>query len=181
MAIPNRWWVGQNVGETGGQSTVFGGPSTFGQIKPNGYQSLPSGNKADDAAFATAAKKNTAGGPGTPVTINVENVLWFNIRGPFTTQAQANAAIPSIQAGSPANGAVAQASGNTGLPDPTGAITSVNDFLSRLTSPNTWLRVEEFTLGALLVLAGALHLAGVDPMNVAKLAPPVRFASKILK
>jgi len=181
MAIPNRWWLGQNVGESGSQSTVFGQPSSFGQIKPSGYQSLPSGNTSDDMAFAVAAKKNAAGGPGTPVTISVENVEWYNIRGPYTTQAQADAAIPGIQAAHPAKGAASQAARNTGTPDVTGAITDVNEFLSRLTSINTWIRVAEFVIGAALITVGILRMTGVNPSNVSALPAPVRIASKLIK
>lgn len=51
-----------------------------------------------------------------------------------------------------------------------GALTDVNTFLSRLTSPNTWIRAGEFILGALLILSGALTLAGKngDVVTLAK-------------
>lgn len=56
-----------------------------------------------------------------------------------------------------------------------GAITDVNAFLSRLTSMNTWIRVGEFILGALLILAGALKLSGqsADIGDITKMATKV--------
>jgi hypothetical protein len=56
-----------------------------------------------------------------------------------------------------------------------GAATNVNDFLSKLSSPNTWLRIGEFVLGALLLLAGAMHLTGMnsDLGDIAKLGTKV--------
>lgn len=57
-----------------------------------------------------------------------------------------------------------------------GALTNVTDFLSRLTSMNTWIRVGEFVLGALLILAGALKLSGqsADLGDIAKLAKVIK-------
>lgn len=57
-----------------------------------------------------------------------------------------------------------------GAQNAVGALTDVNTFLSRLTSPNTWIRAGEFVLGALLILAGALTLAGHngDVVSLAK-------------
>lgn len=57
----------------------------------------------------------------------------------------------------------------------TGAITDVNSFLSRLTSVNTWIRVAEVLLGAMLIMAGALKLSGssADLSDIAKTATKV--------
>ena len=155
----NRWWVGQNVGETGSQSTVFGTPSTLFIGKPGGYESLPSGNAADDAQFAAAAAKDKAS-PSSPVTISVENVQWYNINGPYATQAQANAAIPAIQKRSPAKGAVAQAATNNGIP--TGWEQALQNFLSALTSMNTWIRVIKIVVGGTMIIVGLSHMTGAD-------------------
>lgn len=50
------------------------------------------------------------------------------------------------------------AGGVPGVSQVVGAATDINTFLSRLTSPNLWLRIGEFILGALLILSGTLKL-----------------------
>jgi len=84
---------------------------------------------------------------------------------PDATQAQARAAANAIAGGAPAqapNASIGDLAGNipataaskaTGVP-----IANVEEFLSRLTSANLWLRVGEFILGALLILSGTLKL-----------------------
>lgn len=59
----------------------------------------------------------------------------------------------------------------------TGAITDVNSFLSRLTSVNTWIRVAEVLLGAMLIMAGALKLSG----SSADLGDIAKTATKVIK
>lgn len=145
----NRWWVGLNTASD--QSTAFG---TSSVLSPNGYESLPSGNAADDKQFAAAAVKDK--GSTSPVTISVENVSWFNINGPYTTQAQANAAIPAIQKANPAPGAVQQATGV----NPAGAEQAAVDAYHALTSSGTWIRVAKVVIGGVLVVVGLAKLTG---------------------
>jgi hypothetical protein len=56
--------------------------------------------------------------------------------------------------------------GNSGLINASAATenaaTAVPDFLSRLTSPNLWLRVAETALGILLILVGLDKLGNLD-------------------
>jgi len=160
----NRWWVGLNVGETGGQSTIFGTPSLNPFTTPSGYESLPSGDAADDAKFAAAAIADKI----TPVTISVENIEWYNITGPYPTQAAANAAIPAIQKAHPAPGSVQQVERNNAS-NPAGAAAgavagaasdaaSVGTFLSHLSSRNLWLRAGKVIAGLVLVIVGVMQL-----------------------
>jgi hypothetical protein len=157
MTIPGRWWVGDNIGETGGQGTVFGNPSTFFIGKPNGYESLPSGDTTDDAQFAAAAKANAKykNTPGSPSTISVENIQWFNIQGPFTTQAEADAAIPGIQKANPAPGVLGQIAANVpvvgSIVHPLGDIAN---FFEKLGEASTWERVGLVLAGVVLVYIG---------------------------
>ena len=89
-------------------------------------------------------------------------VGWHKLNIPATaTEAQAAAeAVKEFPTGKAPTTNVASQVANTagGIPG-AGAITDINSFLSRLTSVNTWIRVGEFTLGALLILSGALTLA----------------------
>jgi hypothetical protein len=48
-----------------------------------------------------------------------------------------------------------------------GAATGVGDFLSRLTSPNTWIRVGEFLAGMILLYIGLNALARGTPVQTA--------------
>jgi hypothetical protein len=146
----NRWWVGLNVGSD--QSTILG---TSSPLSPNGYESLPSGNAADDRQFAAAAAKDKAN-PSAPVTISVENVSWFNVNGPYPTQAQANAAIPAIQQANPAPGEVQQLTGA----NPTGWEQAVVDAYHALTSSGTWVRVAKVVIGGALVIIGLAQITG---------------------
>jgi len=147
----NRWWVGLNTGSD--QSTLLG---TSSLLSPSGYESLPSGNAADDAQFAAAAAKDKAN-PASPVTISVENVSWFNINGPYPTQAAANAAIPAIQKANPAPGEVQQLTGA----DPAGAEQAAVDAYHALTSSGTWVRVAKVVIGGVLVIVGLARITGV--------------------
>jgi len=172
----NRWWVGQNIGEGGSQKTILGTPSlgALNPFSPSGYQSLPSGNAADDAKFAAAAKKNK--GSTNPNTISVENIQWFNIQGPYTTQPLANAAIPAIQKANPSPGVLGQvAKDNSSNPlgaaaniasDATQAgstaIGTVENFLQGLTSRNLWIRVAKITIGGAILIVGLAKLTGAD-------------------
>jgi hypothetical protein len=150
----NRWWVGLNVAENGG---LAGTPTLTLDPSPSGYESLPSGNAADDAQFAAAARKDK--GNSKPVTISVEHVSWFNIQGPYTTQAAANAAIPAIQKASPAPGLAKQL--ETAIPGAS-AVASVEDFLSLLTSGDLWIRVVKVLAGGIILAIGLAHLTGAD-------------------
>jgi hypothetical protein len=151
----NRWWVGLNVGSD--QRDVFG-LSTF--ASPAGYESLPSGSAADDAKFAAAAVKDK--GSPSPVTISVENVSWFNINGPYTTQAQANAAIPAIQKAHPAPGEISQAvDAATGQPQSSNSAAGLTAFLGELSDSGTWIRVAKVIIGGVLVIVGLAKLTGV--------------------
>lgn len=81
------------------------------------------------------------------------------------TQAQAQVAANALPGGATAqkpNASIGSLAGNvpataaskaTGVP-----IANVEEFLSRLTSANLWLRVGEFILGALLILSGTMKL-----------------------
>jgi hypothetical protein len=171
----NRWWIGLNVGETGGQSTIFGQPSSIFVGKPSGYESLPSGNAADDAQFAAAAKKDAVSG-ATPVTISVENVQWYNINGPYSTQVLANAAIPAIQKAHPAPGEVAQAASNTGLPNPLAWEQSLEGVLSNLTNLNLWIRIAKVAIGGTILIVGLAKLTGADQKAGSVAAKAVRIA-----
>ena len=165
----NRWWVGMNIGETGGQRTIFGTPS-LNVLRPGGYESLPSGNAADDAQFAKAAKVNK--GSRKPETISIENIKWFNIQGPFTSQAAADKAIPAIQKANPAPGVLGQiAKDNNGNPvgaaakaaEAAGsAVSSMEGFFSSLGDVNLWIRVAKVAVGSIILIVGLVKLTGAD-------------------
>ncbi len=166
----NRWWVGMNVGETGSESTIFGTPS-LNQLNPlssapGNYQSLPSGDATDDGKFAVAAKANK--GSAKPSTISVENIEWYNIQGPYTTQAAANAAIAAISKANPAPGVTGQAAADNNS-NPIGAVaaaasdaSAIEHFLSNLGSANLWIRVAKTAVGATLLIVGLAKITGAD-------------------
>lgn len=163
----NRWWVGLNVGSA--QSTVFG---TGSVLSPNGYESLPSGNASDDRQFAAAAKYNEAH-PSKPNTISVENVSWFNINGPYPTQAAANAALPAIAARNPAPGEFQQITGGGQAPAAAGAginFSSIEHALTAfydvLTNGKMWRSLGWLVLGVVLIVAGlGWWLKGATPVG----------------
>ena len=170
--LPNRWWVGLNVGSD--QSTILG---TASILSPDGYESLPSGNTADDAKFAAAAIRNK--GASKPVTISVENVSWYNINGPYTTQAEANAAIPAIQKAHPAPGE-AQQLANEGLAGngQAGAASNpvgLGNFLADITGfsgSNFVVRALKVIIGGTLLMVGIAHMTGAGD-KVSELARKV--------
>lgn len=169
----DRWWVGLNVGSD--QSTIFG---TGSFLSPNGYESLPSGDASDDAQFAAAAAFNKAH-PTKPNTISVQNVQWFNINGPYTSQAAANAALPVIAAKNPAPGEVQQITGGGQGPAANGAginFSSVQNaltaFYRAVTNGKMWRSLGWLLLGLVLIIMGAaLWIKGsVSPQDAIALA-----------
>jgi hypothetical protein len=98
-------------------------------------------------------------------------VSWYNINGPYSTQAEANAAIPAIQQAHPApnesqqllNEAV-EGNGQTGAASTpvTDPITSVENFLTGLTSANLWIRAAKIVIGGALLIVGVAHMTGAD-------------------
>jgi hypothetical protein len=179
----NRWWDGLNVGESGSQSTIFGTPSiaALNPSTPSGYESLPSGNAADDALFAAAAARNK--GSTNPETISVENIEWFNIQGPYASQAIANAAIPAIEAANPASGTLAQiAKDNAG--NPLGAAANVLGDISQgfkasisgISGTNLVIRGAKIIIGALILLVGLAKVSGLDSKSGSLAAKAVKAA-----
>lgn len=156
----NRWWAGLNVGS---DQSSLAGTGTF--LSPNGYESLPSGNAADDKQFAAAAGKNK--GAANPVTISVENVSWYNINGPFTSQVAANAALPAIAKAHPAPGEIQQlTAGGQGSASNGGGVNlgtnSITGFLGALGSSHTWVRVAKVAIGGTMLIVGVAKLTGLE-------------------
>ena len=150
----NRWWVGLNVGSD--QSTILGVSSI---LSPVGYESLPSGNAADDAKFAAAAKKDAVS-PSSPVTISVENVSWFNIHGPYPTQKAADAALPAIAKANPAPGELSQLYDAATSKPQSNNVAGLANLIGELTSSGTWIRVAKVIIGGVLVIVGVAKLTG---------------------
>jgi hypothetical protein len=74
--------------------------------------------------------------------------------------------------------APAEASGYNAVGGVSGAASDVNDFLSRLSQPNTWLRVGEFFVGAILIYVG---LRSMFPSQIEAVTGPVKTAAKVVK
>lgn len=157
----NRWWVGLNVAsaETG---IIHAVPITV----PNGYESLPSGNATDDALFAQAAAFNKTH-TSKPNTVTVEHIVWFNINGPYSTQAEADAAIPAIQQQNPAPGEFQQitAGGEQNAAQGGGInISSVTDAIAaiwdKLKDGKMWRSLGWLLLGILLIFFGLVLWLG---------------------
>jgi hypothetical protein len=167
----NRWWVGLNVGTSG---VELGSSGSIGGLAPNGYESLPSGNAKDDVQFTAAAAKDSGlSGKATPTTISVENILWFNINGPYTTQAAANAAIPAIQKAHPAPGEIQQitaggqaSAAQGGGVNPTSWETDLENFFTALSSPNLYIRGAKILAGIVLIVVGVSSMTGAGPVIV---------------
>lgn len=143
----NRWYVAENITDQNSFRL-----SNFGSNNaPSGYQSLPAGSAADDAVLAKAASTNG--------TANLHNIDWVNVHGPYTSQAQANAAIPGIQSASPAAGALQQATGVN--PNVFSSIENgISAFYDKLTDGKMWRSLGWILLGILLIFIG-LALLGV--------------------
>jgi hypothetical protein len=171
----NRWWVGYNTA----QENVLNPQA--GINTPSGYESLPSGNATDDALFAAAAVINA--GAKNPNTISVENISWFNINGPYTTQAAANAAIPAINKAHASGGVaqqVAAAAAGTASPGAGGGSgTSVLGFLGALSSANLWIRVAKVAIGGTILLIGLAKLTGMDKNATGLAAKAIKAAPLI--
>jgi hypothetical protein len=152
------WFVGDN--QTGG-ITALVNPAG----KTNGYQAIPPGSAADQAKFLAAATANK--GSTSPSTISVENISWYNVQGPYATEAQANAAIAGIQKATPAPGEAAQVAAGTGplaalgssISDPLDYLADVGDFFHRLTEAAFWERCGEVLIGVIILYIGVKSLS----------------------
>jgi hypothetical protein len=103
--------------------------------------------------------------PGIDAKVLADDVLGVEAAQGFATGVGATAGATGTfinAAGSAGAGIGNTAVGHAvgGAENALGAITDITGFLSRLTSANLWLRVGEFVLGALLILSGAMTLAG---------------------
>jgi hypothetical protein len=175
----DRWWVGQN---TGGWTFAWRPDS-------NGYESLPSGDARDDAQFAAAASANAAGtipgkpavvvsGTQIPATISVDNIDWYDIQGPYTSQALANKAIPGIQKSAPAQGAVQQATG-VNFSSIQNALTA---FYDKVTDGQMWRSLGWLLLGILMIFVGlALLLRGQAEKAVSSVVKAVSIPLCLLR
>lgn len=165
----NRWWVGLNTGSSSSFSFAdSGGPG-------NGYQAIPSGNASDDTQFAQAAAYNKSH-VSAPNTISVENILWYNITGPYTSQSAAQQAISGVQAQNPAPGLGQQFN----LPNVTAPFTDVAHAMTALydavTNGKMWRSLGWLLLGGLLILLGLVMLG--LPAVIRK--TPAGIASKVV-
>jgi hypothetical protein len=160
----NRWWVAYNTSQQDRTilGTSVGNPLT---TTPSGYESLPSGDAADDAQFAAAAaataKLATPFAAGKGPTISVENITWANVNGPYTSQSLANAAIPAIQKAEPAPNSIAATSVGSAVSSAESDVSSIEGFLSGLTSANLWIRVAKVALGSIMIIVGLVKLTGI--------------------
>lgn len=67
--------------------------------------------------------------------------------GKFLTAAEKAAADTNFAAGVPGAGLLS-------------GISAIGDFFARLTEANTWIRIGEFLIGAMLIISGVLHFSG---------------------
>lgn len=101
---------------------------------------------------------------------------WFVFLATGTVQRQSNPALAealalsgwigfanSADAYAVAHGTSAPALVGGAVDAVSGATTDVGDFLSRLTSPQTWIRVAEVVLGLLLIAVGIAKLTNAIP------------------
>jgi len=166
-----QWFVADN--QTGGISALINPAG-----KTNGYQAVHAGNATDQALFAAAAANNKNN--PNPNTISVENISWYNVQGPYATEAQANAAIPAIQKANAAPGEVSQIAQGSGplaaaasaagtIGDPLDYLADVGDFFHRLTEAATWERAGEILVGVIILYIGIKSLSeGTAAGNAAK-------------
>jgi hypothetical protein len=161
----NRWWVAYNTSQQDKTilGTSVGHPLTS---TPSGYEALPSGNAADDAQFAAAAKATKAKGAqpaGKGPTISVENITWANVNGPYSSKSAATAAIPGIQKANAAPGGLAQIPVvGPALQQAQSDVSSVVGFLSDLGNKNLWIRVAKVMAGGIILIVGLMKLTGAD-------------------
>lgn len=137
--MANSWWV----------------------IVPQGDQSQPDSYKQQvdfRVQFQPGSQEYSALQARQPVSY--DGMSWVYWKGPYATEAEAQAA-QNPQASPNPQQAAARA-----LKPVTGALTSVNDFLSRLTSANLWMRIGEVVAGLILLGIGLNAMLHGQPLKV---------------
>jgi hypothetical protein len=163
------WFVGDN--QTGGITALINPAGAT-----NGYQPIPPGSASDQAQFLKAAQANKTA--SSPSTISVENISWYNVQGPYATEAQAKAAIPGIQAKAAAPGEVSQIAQGQGplaaaaqaagtISNPLDYLADVGDFFHRLTEKAFWERAGEVLAGVIILYIGIKSLTEGTPVGQA--------------
>ena len=136
--MANKWWVAINTGS----SSTFSGADFFGP--PSGYQVFQAGSAADESAL----EKTPVGG-----TVTLHNIIWQVGGGPYNTQAEAQAAVATIQKSNPAPGALQQITGIN--PNVFSSVqNALTGFYDKLTDGKMWRSLGWIILGVLLMFIG---------------------------
>jgi len=151
------WWVAENLTN----QNSFRSSNFFSNNAPSGFQTVHAGSQQDWNTFQS-------GLGGSPVSLH--NISWKVVGGPYKTEAEAKAAIPGIQAATPAPGAVAQ-----NFPAFSSIQNALSAFYDKLTDGKMWRSLGWMLLGVVLMIIGVALWIGPSalrksPLGIARQA-----------